>query len=207
MCECVLNKTLCTWVWLFLTSLSVAHQAPLSREFSRQEYWSGLPGPPPVYLPNPGLNPHLLCLLNWQMGSLPLAPPGKPKENMKWSEMKVTQSCLTLCNPMDCIVHGILQARILEWVAFLFSRGSSQPSDWTQVSCIAGIFLTSWVTGDPKNTGVGTLPLFQRICLTQELNRGLLHCRWILYQLSYKGNPYIRIADSFHCTAETNTTL
>ena len=47
--------------------------------------------------------------------------------------MKVAQSCLTLCNPMDYRVHGILQARILEWVAFSFSRGSSQPRDQTQV--------------------------------------------------------------------------
>ena len=56
----------------------------------------------------------------------------------KWSEMKVTQLCLTLCDPINYIVHGILQARILEWVAFLFSRRSSQPRDWTQVSHIAG---------------------------------------------------------------------
>ena len=42
-------------------------------------------------------------------------------------KVKVTQLCPTLCNPMDCIVHGILQIRILEWVAFPFSRGSSQP--------------------------------------------------------------------------------
>ena len=48
--------------------------------------------------------------------------------------VKVAQLCPTLCEPMDCIVHGILQARILEWVAFPFSRGSSQPRDWTQVS-------------------------------------------------------------------------
>ena len=59
--------------------------------------------------------------------------------------MKVTQLCLTLCNPKDYKVHGILQARILEWVAFPFSRGFSQPRDWTQVSCIAGRFFTSWV--------------------------------------------------------------
>ena len=44
------------------------------------------------------------------------------------------------------IVHGILQTRILEWIAVPFSRGSSQPMDWTQVSCIAGRFLTSWTT-------------------------------------------------------------
>ena len=43
--------------------------------------------------------------------------------------------------------------------------------------------------GKPKNTGVGSLSLLQRIFLTQELNQGLLHCRWILYQLSYQGGP------------------
>ena len=59
-------------------------------------------------------------------------------------KVKVAQSCLTLCNPMDYIVHGILQARIPEWVAFPFSRGSSQPKDRTQVSCIAGRFFTNW---------------------------------------------------------------
>ena len=55
----------------------------------------------------------------------------------------VIQSCLTLCDPMDYAVHGILQARILEWVAVPFSRGSSQPWDQTQVSHIAGRFFTS----------------------------------------------------------------
>ena len=66
----------------------------------------------------------------------------------EWSEVKwkVAQSCLTLCDPLDYTVHGILQARILEWVDFPFSRGSSQPRDWTQVSRIAGRFFTSWAT-------------------------------------------------------------
>ena len=54
----------------------------------------------------------------------------------------VAQLCPTLCNPMDCAVHGILQARILEWVAFPFSRGSSQPRDRTQVSHTAGRVFT-----------------------------------------------------------------
>ena len=58
-------------------------------------------------------------------------------------KVKVTQSCLTLCKSMDYTVHGILQVRILEWVAFSFSRGSSQPRDRTQVSHIAGGFFTS----------------------------------------------------------------
>ena len=44
-------------------------------------------------------------------------------------KVKVAQSCLTLCDPMDCRVHAVLQARILEWVAIPFSRGSSQPRD------------------------------------------------------------------------------
>ena len=56
----------------------------------------------------------------------------------QWVKVKVAQSCLTLCNPMDCTVHGILQARILEWVAFPSSRGSSQPRNRTQVSHLAG---------------------------------------------------------------------
>ena len=64
-------------------------------------------------------------------------------ENLK---VKVTQWCPTLCNSMDYTVHGILQARILEWVAFSFSRGSSQPKDQTQISRIAGGFFTSWAT-------------------------------------------------------------
>ena len=57
--------------------------------------------------------------------------------------VKVAQSCLTLCNPMDYTVHGILQAIILEWVAVPFSRGFSQPRDQTQASHIAGRFFTS----------------------------------------------------------------
>ena len=58
-------------------------------------------------------------------------------------KVKVTQLCPTLCDPMDYTVRGIFQARILEWVAFPFSRGSSQPRDRTQVSHIAGGFFTS----------------------------------------------------------------
>ena len=69
------------------------------------------------------------------------------------SESVKSLSCVQLCDPMDyslpgSSVHGILQARILEWVAIHFSRGSSQPKDWTQVSCIAGRFFTLWATRD-----------------------------------------------------------
>ena len=63
------------------------------------------------------------------------------------SKVLVAQSCLTLCDPMDCSppgssVHEIFQARILEWVAISFSRGSSQPRDLTWVSCTAYRFFT-----------------------------------------------------------------
>ena len=64
--------------------------------------------------------------------------------NKKKVKVKVTQSCPTLCDPMDCTVHGILQARILEWVAHPFCSGSSQPRNQTGVSCTAGGFFTNW---------------------------------------------------------------
>ena len=103
-------------------------------------------------------------------------------------KVRVTQSCPTLCNPLDYTVHGILQVRIQEWVALPFSRGSSQPRDQTQVPCIAGGFLPTEPQGKPKNIGVGSLSLLQRIFLIQESNWSLLHYRQILYKLSYQGN-------------------
>ena len=95
-----------------------------------------------VYLQSPELQgDSYSCVV--QCGAVPprTAPPA-----MVYSEVKVAQWCLTLCDPWTCIVHGILQARILEWVAFPFFRGPSQPRDWTQVSRIAGGFFTSWGT-------------------------------------------------------------
>ena len=70
---------------------------------------------------------------------------------------RLLQSCLTLCDPMDCSppgssIHGILQARILEWVAMPFSRGSSWPRDQTQVFCITGGFFTIWVIREALDT-------------------------------------------------------
>ena len=133
-------------------------------------------------------------------------------------QSEVAQLCPTLCDPMDCSppvssVHGIFQARVVEWVAISFSRGSSQPRDWTQVSSIVGrcftlwttrevlkkiskrkslscvsLFVTPW-TSPGQNTGMSSLSLLQEIFSTQGLNPGLLHCRQILYQLSQKGSP------------------
>ena len=73
-CVCVLSRI--SSVLLFVT-LTVAHQAPLSKGFSRQQYWSGLPSLPPGD-PDPRIKPAYLCLWHSQAGSLPLAPPGKP---------------------------------------------------------------------------------------------------------------------------------
>ena len=64
-------------------------------------------------------------------------------ETVETVKVRIAQSCLTLCDPMDYTIHGILQAIRLEWVAFPFSRGSSQPKDQTQISHNAGGFFTS----------------------------------------------------------------
>ena len=87
---------------------------------------------------------------------------------------------------MDYTVHGVLQVRILEWVSIPFSMGFSQPRDRIQVSHLQVDSLPAEPPGKPKNTGVGSLSLLQWIFQTQELNRGLLHCRQILYRLSYQ---------------------
>ena len=79
-------------------------------------------------------------------------------------KVKVAQSRLTLCDPMDYIVHGILQAKILEWVAIPFSRGSSQSRDWTQVSHITSGFFTSH-QGSPRILEWVAYPFLQQIFL------------------------------------------
>ena len=105
-----------------VTPWTVAFQAPLSMEFSRQEYRSGLPFPSPGDLSNPWIEPGSPTL---QADSLPSEPPGKP-----------------------------------------------------------------------KNTGVGSVSLCQGNFPTQESNQGLLHRRWILYQLSYLGSPSTKLSSS-----------
>ena len=216
---------------------TVAHWASLSMGFSRQEYWSGLPCPPPGDLPGPWIKPTSPvapalqadslqlwpdCLHNWAtfpFNLFTVEPPGKSKckqievlnptsyscwvsraksvtslyicllwkwcnihmyfigllfwvrfytwsaerstwhkasaQEMLyavWLKVKVlfAQSCLTLCNPVDCSppgssIHGVLQERTLEWAAVPFSRRSWQPRDWTWVSCIEGRFFL-WTT-------------------------------------------------------------
>ena len=152
-----------------MTPWTVAHQAPLSMEFSRQEYWSGYHSLLQEIFPTQGSN---LCLLHL----------------LCWRACLVTQSCLTLHDLMDCSppgssvhndspgkntgvgCHALLQGvfptkgvnvglphcrrilhhlshkgspRILEWVAYPFSRGSFQPRNRSGVSCIAGRFFAN----------------------------------------------------------------
>ena len=135
-------------VWLFATPWTVAYQVPQSMGFlPRQEYWSGLPFPSPGDLLSPGIESSSPALAG---GFFTTEPPWKAVDLFE-SEREVAQSCLTLCDPMDCSlpgssVHGIFQARVLEWVVIFFSRGSSWPRDRTLVSRIAGRHFTVWAT-------------------------------------------------------------
>ena len=181
-------------------------------EFSRQEYWSGLPFPSPVHHILSELSsmthPSWVVLLGVAHSFIELdkavvhvirlvsflwlwflvnktrnrltdienklqvtsrekegegAIQGSGREKVK---VLITQSCLTLCNGMECSppgssVHGILQARTLERVAISFSRGSSWPRDQTWVSWIAGIFFTIWATREaPKVLVTQSCPTF-----------------------------------------------
>ena len=91
--------------------------------------------------------------------------------DMKWNE-----SCfvvLTLCNPMDYTVHGILLTRILEWVVISIPRVSLQPRDWTQVYHISGWFFTSWATREaPMDMSLSKL---REILRDRETNRAAVH--------------------------------
>ena len=114
-------------VRLFATPWTVAHQASPSMGFSRQECWSGLPVPSPGDLPDPGIEPRSPSL---QADVLTSEPPGNTQIYLilyYYYTIIVPQSFLNLCDPMRYTVHGILQDRILEWVAVPFSRGLPNP--------------------------------------------------------------------------------
>ena len=108
---------------------TVVRQAPLSMEFSREEYWKELlhfllQG---IFSPQ-GLKLHLLHLLRWQANSLPLSHPGSPKKACVCMQATSLQLCPTLGDPVDHFsVRRILQARTLEWIAVSFYRGLPDP--------------------------------------------------------------------------------
>ena len=108
----------------------------------------------------------LLCTMRGSFQrTLTLASPQNPNSAcLEISEKKVkvlvVQSCWTLCDNMDCsICPWILQARILELVPIPFSRGSLQPRDWTQISCIAGWFFTIWASRKAPGKSVYIYPI------------------------------------------------
>ena len=107
--------------------------------------------------------------------------------------MKVIQSHPTLCDPTDYTVHEILHEY---WSGQPFPSPGDLPNPGIKPRspALKVDSLPAKPQGKPKNTGVGSLSLPQHIILTQELNWGLLHCRWILYQLSYEGSPIKKTA-------------
>ena len=112
----------------------------------------------------------------------------------------VSQLCPTLGDPMDCSlpgssVHGILQARIQEWVAIPFSRGSSQCRNWTQFSCIVSRFLTIWATREALHVTGGTVKdvhAFVCTSLAAQWQRIHLQCRRLRFDSWVRKIPWRR---------------
>ena len=168
------------------------------------------------------LNPCLLHLLQWQAGSLPLAPPNKSNTLI----VKVAQSCRNslwphgLYSPWNSpgqntgvgslsLLQGIfptqgsnpdlpccrqifyqlshqVSPRILEWAAYFFSSGSSWPDNWTGISCIAGVFFTSWATIHSHKTFIEDVGKWDFLeywidCWLQHLRRNLIAVSFIFF--------------------------
>ena len=103
-----------------------------------------------------------------------------------FSKAKVAQSCLTLCKPM-----GFSRPEYWSGESFPSPADLSNPGIELWPPALQADSLPAEPQWKPKNTGVGSLSLLQQIFPTQESNQGLLHCRWILYQMSYQGSPDI----------------
>ena len=124
---------------------------------------------------------------------------------------KSLQSCLTLWDPADgnppgSPVPGILQGRTLEWVAMPSPGDCPNAGIEPRSPTLWADSLPSEPPGKPKNTGVGTLSLLQQIFRTQQSNQGLLHCKQILYHLSYQGISFFLgntiILTILYCSSE-----
>ena len=116
------------------------------------------------------------------------------------SAVKVTQSCLTLCDPMDCsptgsFVHGDSPGKNTGMGCHVLPPN---PEIEPRSPALQEDSLPSEPPGKPKNTGLGSLSLLQRIFTTQELNQGLLHCRWILNQLRYLRKVIYSLSRKIH---------
>ena len=119
--------------------------------------------------------------------------PERLVQHLKINVMRVkfAQSCPTLGNPIDYAVHGILQARILEWVAIPFPRGSSQPRDRPRSPTLQVDSLPTEPPGKPKNTGVGSLSLLQGSSQPRNWTRisciaGKFFTKWAVREAEWK---------------------
>ena len=156
-------------IQLFATLWTVARQAPLSMGFSSKNTGVNFHALLQGIFPTWGLNPCLLHLLHWQADSLPLALPGKPL-NWKFCSLLLFHLLVFVQNIWMRLKNNIVLSVCSD---SLWPHGVSSP--WNSPG---------------QNTGLGSLSLLQRIFPTQGLNQGLLHCRQIVYQLSYEGSPY-----------------
>ena len=123
---------------------------------------------------------------------------------------KSLQSCLTLCDPMGCSppgfsVHGILQARILEWVAVLFTRGSSQPRDQTHVSlrfsALVGRFFTTRITWEALSPSIVHVSILFQIIFPMKLLQNIEQ-NFLCYTV---GPCWLSILNTAVCTCESQT--
>ena len=105
--------------------------------------------------------------------------------------MKVAPSCPTLCNPMDSMSMEFSRPEYWSGLPFPSPGNLPNPGIEPRSSALQADSLPAEPAGKPKNTGVGSLSLLQGIFPTQEWDQGLLHCRQILYQLSYQGSPTV----------------
>ena len=152
--------------------------------FSKQEYWSGEPCPPPGIFLTQGSNLPLLCPLHWQVDSLPLCPLGSP--HIICETHSVVSNSVTLWT-----TQSMEFSRPIYWSGYPFPAPGNHPNPGIDPSSppLQAYSLPTESPGKPRNTGVGSLSCLQQIFLTQESHQGPLHCRQILYQLSYQGSP------------------
>ena len=141
---------------------TIAHQAPLSMGFPRQEYWSGLPFPSPGDLSNPGIKSTSPV---WRVDSLPLTSVLCYGKSLSCVQFFATPWTIARQHPLFI---RILQAGVLEWVAVPSSRGSSQPRNRTGASCFAGGFFTSWAIREAHPWGLPAIDS-SSVCLPEKV--------------------------------------
>ena len=156
-------------VQLFVTLWTVAHQAPLSMAFSRQEYWHELPGPPPGDLLNPGIEPLSLMF--------PALASGFFTTSTTWEVPYIIHT-----NTIFLLVFPHFYLHSKTWYSAWETSESESEVHLVESNSLRPRGLYSPWNSPGQNTGVGSLSLLQEIFPTQGSNPGLPHCRQILYQ-------------------------